>query len=310
MTYQLPPDDHPVWMDHPTQPFELVLQGGGLRGMFTCGVLDFFLDHALLAESVVGVSMGTVCGYSYVSGAPGRTVKMCLQYRDNPRFMSLLNLILTGSYVGNRFIFDTIPNRIEHIPPTWFTDSPMTLTTVATNVDTGQADYQVLHKGGGLERQTRYVIASTSLPYVSRMVRVDGKRLLDGGVVNSIPYAYGLDRYRRREVVILTRERGYVRGDEHDRASRRLTRLRYGRIPELRQQLDGRIPAYNEQLREVERLHDAGELFAIWPDEPIASKTYEKDKDTLLATYEQGLACAAKQWDDLLAFLKRGGALA
>lgn len=303
MTYQLPPDDHPVWQDHSTRPFQLVLQGGGLRGMFTCGVLDFFLDHALLAESVVGVSMGTICGYSYVSGTPGRTAKMALQYRDDPRFMSLLNWVLTGSYVGNRFIFDTIPNEIEHIPTAWFADSPMTLTTVATNVDTGQADYQVLRKGGGLKRQTRYVVASASLPYVSRMVKVDGKRLLDGGVAESIPYAVGLDAYRGREVVILTRERGYVRTEEHKRTSRRLARLRYGRTPELRRLLEGRIAEYNRELREVERLHDTGALFAIWPDEPIAAKTYEKDKCLMLAAYEQGLRCAAEQWDDLLAFL-------
>lgn len=309
MTYQLPPDDHPVWMDHPIQPFQLVLQGGGLRGMFTAGVLDFFLDHALLAESVVGVSMGTICGYSYVSGAPGRTVKMCLQYRDDPRFMSLLNLLLTGNYVGNRFIFDTIPNRIEHIPESWFTDSPMALTTVATNVDTGEVDYAVLRKGGGLERQTRYVVGSASLPYVSRMVKVDGKRLLDGGVVESIPYAVGLDAYRGREVVVLTRERSYVREPKHERASRRIARARYHRTPELLDRLETRVPEYNRELREVERLHDSGDIFAIWPDAPIESKTYEKDKDKLLATYEQGLRCAAEQWDDLLAFLKTGSAI-
>lgn len=303
MTYQLPPTDHPVWMDYPTRPFQLVLQGGGLRGMFTAGVLDFFLDHGLLAESVVGVSMGTICGYSYVSGAPGRTVKMALQYRDDPRFMSLRSWLLTGSYVGNRFIFDTIPNKIEHIPTSWFTDSPMTLTTVATNVDTGEVDYQVLRKGGGLERQTHYVIASTALPYVSRMERVDGKRLLDGGICESIPYASGRAEYAGREVVILTRERGYVREAKREDASRRLAHVRYGRTPQLEARLNERIPEYNRELREVEELHDSGQLFAIWPDVPIQAKTYEKDKDVLLAAYEQGLATAAEQWDALLAYL-------
>lgn len=303
MTYQLPPTDHPVWMDYPTRPFQLVLQGGGLRGMFTCGVLDFFLDHGLLAESVVGVSMGTVCAYSYVAGEPGQTIKMAIKYRDDPRFMSLRNWLRTGTYVGSHFIFDTIPNEIEHLPKEWFTDSPMTLTTVATDVDTGRPDYQVLRKGGGLERQTLYVEASTALPYVSRMVRVDGKRLLDGGICESIPYAYDLDRYRGREVVVLTRERGYVREAKHERASRNLSRLRYGRTPQLRQRLDERVPEYNRELREVERLHDAGDLFAIWPDRPIDVGVYEKDMDVLLVAYEQGLAAAAERWDDLLAYL-------
>lgn len=303
MTFQLPPDDHPVWQDVPTRPFQLALQGGGFRGMFTCGVLDFFLDHGLLAESVVGVSMGAICGYSYASGTPGQTVKMALAYRDDPRFMSVASLLLTGSFVGNRFIFDTIPNKIEHVPTSWFDDSPVSLTTVATNVDTGRPDYHVLGKDGSAqthERNTRYVVASSSLPYVSRMVEVDGKRLLDGGPVESIPYAVGLDRYRGRQVVVLTRERGYVRQEGR---SSRAAAARYASTPALRRRLMEHVPEYNRELREVERLHDVGDVFAIWPDEPIDVSVYEKDPTALLTAYEQGLAVAAEQWPALLAYL-------
>lgn len=303
MAFKLPPDDHPVWQDVPTRPFQLALQGGGLRGMFTCGVLDFFLDHGLLAESVVGVSMGAICGYSYASGTPGQTVKMALAYRDDPRFMSVASLLLTGSFVGNRFIFDTIPNKIEHVPTSWFDDSPISLTTVATNVDTGMPDYHVLSKDGSPqthERNTQYVVASSSLPYVSRMVKVDGKRLLDGGPVESIPYAVGLDRYRGRQVVVLTRERGHVR--QESRSSLAAT-ARYASTPALRQRLLHHVTEYNRELREVERLHDAGDVFAIWPDGPINVGVYEKDPAALLAVYEQGLAVAAAQWPALLAYL-------
>lgn len=309
MTFKLPPTDRPVWADHPTLPFQLVLEGGGLRGMFTAGVLDFFMDHGLLAQSVVGVSMGAICGYSYVAGEPGYTAKMALAYRDDPRFMSLQSWLRTGTFVGNRFIFSTIPNEIAHVSQSWFSDSPMTLTSVATNVDTGEADYQVIRGVGSeadREREMRYLEGSSALPYVSRMVEVDGKRLLDGGMVDSIPFAHGLPEYRGREVVILTRERGFVRPNKP--VSQAMA-MRYAAYPNFLHDLQNRSAMYNDELREVERLHDSGDLFAIWPATPIVAKVYEKSKDKMLAAYEQGLAAAANQWDDLLAFLRAGGAL-
>lgn len=305
MSYQLPPTDRPVWADHPTLPFQLVLEGGGLRGMFTAGVLDFFMDHGLLAQSVVGVSMGTVCGYSYVAGEPGYTAKMALTYRDDPRFMSFRSLLSTGSFVGNRFIFSTIPNEIAHVSPSWFTDSPMTLTSVATNVDTGEPDYHVI-EGEDFEHDMLYMEGSSSLPYVSRMVEVDGKRLLDGGMSVNIPFAYGLSEYRRREVVILTRERGFVR---EDKPLSQAMATRYARYPNFLRRLRTRSETYNTELRQIEHLHDSGDLFAIWPSTPIVASVYEKDKEKMLAAYEQGLACAANQWDDLMAFLEKGGVL-
>lgn len=292
----------PAWSRFPTLPFQLVLEGGGMRGMFSCGVVDFMLDHGLLAESVVGVSMGASCGFSYAAGVAGQTAKAVMAYRNDWRFMSLRSKIVTGDFVGNEFIFDTIPYKLDHTPTWFYRDSPMRLVTVATNVDTGKPDYHELHKNSGHKTEARYLMASASLPYANRFVSVDGKRLLDGGICRSIPFEYGREEYAGRQVVVLTRERGFVPKPERH-ASRVATNIRYANYPQLRRSLSQRSSEYNRELREVESLHDSGDLFAIWAPHELSASLAERDPNRLLATYEQGLKTAAEVWPALLRFL-------
>lgn len=223
------PEPGPAWRHWRMTPFQLVLEGGAMRGMFTCGVVDFLLDHGLLAESVVGVSIGASCGFSYASGVAGQTARMIVSYRDDWRFMSVRSKLRCGDYVGGEFIFDTIPYRLERIPTWLYSQSPMRLVSVATDIETGKPDYHELAKGRGHATEARYLMASAALPCANRPVDVDGKLLLDGGIARPVPFAYGRERYRGRQVVVLTRPRGY-RPDSDDPAVP-IVRMRTPRTP-------------------------------------------------------------------------------
>ena len=158
--------DHPAWQDFPIRPFQIVLEGGAMRGLFSAGVLDFFLDHGLLAESVIGTSMGAVCGYNYASGATGRMAYINMKYRRNWRFMSLRSRLLTGDLVGSEFIFETIP-KLEGIGSDWFTNSPIMLTSVSTNIKTGGADYHTFGKTGDVARGARYLMNNANWAHLT-----------------------------------------------------------------------------------------------------------------------------------------------
>jgi predicted patatin/cPLA2 family phospholipase len=177
----------------------------------------------------------------------------------------------------------------------------MRLVSVATDIETGKPDYHELAKGRGHATEARYLMASAALPCANRPVRVDGKLLLDGGIVRSVPFAYGRERYLGRQVVVLTRPRGY-RPDPDDPAVL-LVRMRYPTHPALARAMARRSCEYASELDQLERLHDAGELLCIWPREPIAARMAERDPERLLAAYRQGLQTAADAWPRLTAFL-------
>lgn len=294
-------DKGPVWLGHSTQPFQLVLEGGAMRNVFTSGVVDFFLDQGLLAESVIGTSAGAVCGYNYASGAVGRTMYCDLKYCSDWRFMSLRSKLVTGDYVGTRFIYDVIPNDIEHYDVGWFLHSPVQLISVACDLETGRADYHRFGKTGDVEKGAKYLQASTAVPFVNRAVHVDGKRLLDGGVCDSVPFRLGRRRYAGRQVIVLTRHRGFMQREQPYHA--KLARVRYAAYPRFVAKLASWPERYNMQMQEIERMHDDGEAFAIWPDHDMGVRMVERDRNKMLAIYEMGLACAARQWPALRHYL-------
>jgi len=292
--------DHPAWQDFPIRPFQIVLEGGAMRGLFSAGVLDFFLDHGLLAESVIGTSMGAVCGYNYASGATGRMAYIHMKYRRNWRFMSLRSRLLTGDLVGSEFIFETIP-KLEGIGSDWFTNSPIMLTSVSTNIKTGGADYHTFGKTGDVARGARYLMASTAMPLANRPIEVDGKLLIDGGTSDSIPFGRDHARYRGRQVLVLTRPRGFVQTETG--WTNPAARVRYSAYPRLVSTIAAHPRTYNEQNRAIDRMHDSGEVFAIRPGSGLNLTMGEKDVGKLLAAYEYGLCTAAGVWPKLLDFL-------
>ena len=245
----------PAWRGHATTHANLVLEGGAMRGQFTAGVLDFFMDKKLFCERVIGVSAGALCGYNYVAGEDGRTCYLNTKYCTDWRYLSMQSFVRTGNACGREFAFDEIPNRLEPFNYAAFDESPMRLVTVASNLVTGEADY---HEFADSLADLPYLIASSSMPLVSRTVEVDGKLLLDGGTCDSVPLTYSLLTGARKHIVVLTQAADYVKGPNKLMA---LLRQRYHDYPYYLERLHLRHYEYNRLYRALPRLHDEGRIF-------------------------------------------------
>lgn len=262
----------------------LVLEGGGMRGVFTSGVLDAFMKHGLYFRYVVAVSAGACNGLSYVSRQPRRARISNIDYLARYDYIGLRHLVTQGCIFDQKLLYDKFPN--EYIPFDFdtFFDSPTTFEMVTTNCRTGCAEY--LEVRGGRQRLLDVVRASSSLPYVSKIVMVDGEPMLDGGIVDSIPVMRAVSRGCGRNVVVLTRNKGY-RNTGRDR---RIPRFVYRNYPRLRVLLSRRIEAYNRQLDMVDRMEAEGSIVCIRPERPMEVDRIEKDTAKLERLYAEGFA--------------------
>ena len=276
----------------------LILEGGGMRGIFTAGVLDYLMEHDLWCRHVIGVSAGVVAATNYVAGLIGRTAYVNLKYCPDPRYISLQSALETGNAFNRETAFELIPDRIDPFPYEAFADSPMTMTVVCSNLDTGEADYRLVKN---LKADLPYEIASSSLPGVSEIVEVDGKKLLDGGTCDSIPIAYSLMTGVEKHIVVRTRSREYVRKSN---ALIPLLALIYRDYPFYVERLRSRHVEYNRTARALERMHQAGDCFVIWPEEEISISNLEHDQEKVLHYYEHGVEVAARVYGDLMAYLE------
>ena len=290
--------DAPAWEGHEAAPVNLVLEGGAMRGMFTAGVLDFFLDQGLFCQRVIGVSAGALVGYSYVTGAAGYSARMNMEFCDDWRYLSLRSYAVTGNVYGREFAFDTVPNKLDPVDYAAFNASPMKLVTVASNLDTGEADY---HEFTDAQGDIPYLVASSSMPAVSQIVEVDGKRLLDGGTCDSVPIVYSMLTGAKKHIVVLTRDATY-RKEPIKLMS--IMRQAYADYPYYLERIEHRHYEYNRVYRALARMHEAGEVFVIQPQKPVTVKNLENDEDKLFDLYQQGLAEAARQWPALQAYLE------
>lgn len=293
------PDRTPAWKGHPVLDVNLVLEGGAMRSQFTAGVLDFFMDHAVWCRNVLGTSAGSLCGYNYVAGELGRTCFLNTKYCSDPRYFSMRNFALTGNAIGIDLMFDKIPNELDPFNYEGFDRSPMKLTAVSSDLELGEADYHTLENG----RDTRYVLASSSMPLVSKIVEIDGKKLLDGGSCDSVPLLHSmLMGTTRKHIVVLTQDASYRKKPNKTMP---LIRRVYADYPLFVDRMEHRHFEYNRCYRWIERLHASGEIFMIRPPAPVTVGSMERDPEKLFALYEQGYAQAAAQWDDLQRYLDR-----
>ena len=266
----------------------LVLEGGGMRGVFTSGVLDGFMKHGLYFNYVVAVSAGACNGMSYMSRQPRRARVSNIDYLARYDYIGLRHLVTQGCIFDTKLLYDKFPN--EFIPfdfDTYF-NNPATFEMVTTNCLTGRAEY--LSERSDRQRALDVVRASSSLPYVSKIVMVDGVPMLDGGIVDSIPVMHSIELGHEKNVLVLTRNRGYrTSGRDH-----KIPKLIYKKYPRLRVLLSHRLEAYNKQLELVERLEDEGRVICIRPERPMEVTRMEKDTAKLERLYEEGFALGEK----------------
>ena len=266
----------------------LVLEGGGMRGVFTSGVLDFMLDHDINFSYCVGVSAGACNGLSYLSRQRGRAKQTNIDLLDKYQYIGLKHLWTQHSILDQDVIYNKIPN--EYLPFDYATcfANPTEIEMVTTNCRTGMPCY--LSEHSDKDRLTLIAKASSSLPFVCPIVDVDGEPMLDGGIVDSIPVERAMETGHTFNVVVLTRNRGYRK----DIQGTKVPSFIYKKYPHLREAINRRSHVYNEQLELVERLEDAGEITVIRPQKPIVVDRIERDVKKLTDLYEEGYACAAE----------------
>ena len=262
----------------------LVLEGGGMRGVFTSGVLDAFMKHDLTFPYIVAVSAGACNGMSYVSHQPRRARISNIDYLARYKYIGLRHLVTQGCIFDRELLYDKFPNQYLPFDFDTFFSSPMTFEMVTTNCLTGQPMY--LSERHDRQRALDIVRASSSLPYVSKIVDVDGIPMLDGGIVDSIPLQHAIDMGHPTNVLVLTRNRGY----RNTGKDMKIPRVIYRKYPRLRVALSRRLAAYNAQLEYVERMEDEGRVICIRPERPMEVDRIEKDIAKLERLYEEGFA--------------------
>ena len=279
----------------------LLLEGGSLRGLFTAGVLDVLMENGLVTDGAIGVSAGAVFGCNYKSHQIGRVIRYNTEYCNDKRYASFKNLVKTGNLYSEQFCYHEVPEKLEPFDFDAYRRSPIRLTAVSSNLDTGEADYHDvvdLAEDGDLP----YLIASSSMPLVSQIVDVDGKHLLDGGTCDSVPIVHSMLTGCKKHVVVLTQAADYVKGP--NKLMPVLSQV-YADFPYYLDRLRYRHYEYNRTYRQLVRMHDAGEVFVIRPQKPVTIHSMEHDQEKLLDLYAQGYAEAARTWFDLQEYLAK-----
>ena len=276
----------------------LVLEGGGMKGIYTAGVLDFFLDKGLEFSSCYGVSAGACHLCSFLSKQRGRAYDISVDYLEDKNYCSISSLLRTGDLFGVKMCYDDIPNRLNPYDYDAFNAYPGRAFAVVTNIETGRPEYLRLRE---MHRDILAVRASASLPLVSRTVRIDGKPYLDGGLSDSVPIMHSILDGNRKNVVVLTKEVGYRREPAGNLG---LIRLRYAKYPKVYELMAGRHVAYNRMLDYLEAQEKNGQAFVIRPQKKSGVGRVEKDKEKLRLLYEEGYREAEQNYERLLAYLE------
>lgn len=277
----------------------LVLEGGGMRGVYTAGVLEYFLRRELRFPYVVGVSAGACNACSYISRQPGRNRQVTIGYVGDSRYLSVRNLFRERSMFGMKFIFDEIPKNLVPFDYDAFYQAPERFVVGATDAHTGEPVYE--EKRAGIDLMP-FVQASSSLPFASVPVQRDGRVLFDGGISDPIPLAKSAADGNRKHVVVLTRPEGYLKKPFR---FERLARMKYPRYPGLVLALVNRYRLYNDTLAEVERMERKGSAFVFRPSTAMPIGRMEKKPDRLEALYQLGSRDAEQQYAALSEWLGR-----
>ena len=279
----------------------LILEGGSMRGLFTCGVLDVLMEKNMWFEYVNGVSAGALNAYSYISRQIGRSSQIPFEYVNDKRYTSLRNLIFHGGIFNFDFMFGEITDTLVPLDKAVFDASEQIFECVATQLENGQATF--FRKGTCSKAEFELASrASASMPLLSKKIEIGGKHYLDGGVAMPIAYERAMELGYDKPVLVLTRQKGYRKPPEST-AFAKMSDRAFAKYPEFLKTLH-RVPDhYNEIQEELEALEASGKVFIIRPEEPVAVGRLEKDVEKLRALYRCGREAAEKRMDELKAYL-------
>lgn len=279
----------------------LVMEGGAMRGMFTAGVIDVFMENGIEFDGAIGVSAGATFGCNIKSHQIGRAFRYNCAYYKDYRYGSFKSWKKTRNLFDVDFCYHELPEKLDVFDTDTFRDNPMDFYVVASNLETGKAEYHKCYDG--LEKDLEWIRASASIPMVSEIVELDGLRLLDGGIADSVPLSYFESIGYERNVVILTRPDSYRK--KKNKATG-LCRRWYREYPAFVEAFANRHNAYNANIDYVRGQEKAGKAFVIRPDEDLRANSMEKNPDKLRAIYEAGRKTAASNLESVRDFLSQG----
>ena len=266
----------------------LVLEGGGMRGVFTSGVLDNFMDRGICFPYAIGVSAGACNGLSYISGQRGRAKYSNIDLLQQYKYIGFRHLIRQGNIMDFKLLFEEFPNRIIPYDYDAYAKNRCRYEMATTDCETGKACY--LEERNDPSRVIDIVRASSSLPYVCPIAKVDGRSMLDGGISDSLPVMRARELGYSKNVVILTRNRGYRKSNKPSW----VPLFFYSKYPALRDAIRNRNMDYNKQIAMVEELEARGEVVVICPEKPIEVGRMERNAERLLALYNEGYELASR----------------
>lgn len=280
--------------------YGIVMEGGAMRGMFTAGVTDVLMENDIEFDCGIGVSAGACFGCNYKSKQRGRAIRYNLRFCKDKRYCSVRSLIKTGDMFGAEFCYHTIPDKLDVFDYKTFRENKMDFFIVCTDINKGKPVYKKLVSAD--RNELEWMRASASMPLAARIVRLDGRELLDGGISDSIPLRFmektGIDR----NVVILTQPRDYVKKPSK---SLKLIKTVYKKYPNLIKCYANRPKMYNSQLKYVRNSEKEGRAFIIAPPSPLPIGHVEHDYNVLLEVYRTGRKTAMEHLDKLIEFMNR-----
>lgn len=288
------------YYDGDISPGCLVLEGGAFRGIYTAGVLDYFLENNLNIKTCYGVSAGALTATNYFAGAFGRSALLILEFRNDKRYVGLKAFLESGSLIGFKFMFDDLP-KIYPLDETKIFKDDHTLNIVATNVETGKATYFTNHEGKDIFYEA--IKASASLPIISKMVEIKGNKYLDGGIATKIPIRKALEDKNDKIIFIGTRQSGYRRkpvGKDYE-----LAKAMYADYPNFIESYRNTNTNYNKDCDLIDSLVLQKKIYSLTPSRQVTISRLEKDLDKLSELYYLGYFDAMEHFEEIKAFLSK-----
>ena len=275
----------------------LVLEGGAMRGLYTAGIIDVMMEAGVEPDGIIGVSAGAAFGCNYKSRQIGRAIRYNMRFAKDPRYSGIRSLLTTGDYFNAQFGYHIVPKQYDIFDDDAFENNPMEFVVVCTDVLTGNPVYRSLTQAN--YDTYEWIRASASMPLASKVVELEGMKLLDGGVADSIPLEHFEKMGYERNVVILTQPDGYQK--EHNRLMP-LMRVALRRYPEMIKAMDTRHLMYNRELEYVRQAEKEGRCLVIRPEEKIPIGHISHDADQMRLVYDMGRELGKKRIHEIKAY--------
>ena len=275
----------------------LVLEGGAMRGMYTAGVLDVFLDNDIKIDGIVAVSAGVLFGVNYLSKQRGRVIRYNKRFAKDKRYMGIKSLITTGNIINKEFSFYEVPFKLDVFDQETYAKSDIDFYATITNVNTGKPEYVKLKD---VFKQMEVLRATSAMPFVSKIVDIGEEKYLDGGISDSIPVDKAKELGYDKIIVILTRPIEYRK----KKPNKNIAKLKYRKYPNLVETINNRYLNYNNTVEKIIDGENKKEIFVIRPSKHINIKRIEKDEDKLQEMYDLGIEDGKANLDKLKEYIE------